>query len=377
MNFPKLKILFEIEDVFRSGEEIDNIFFEAVKEVFSHHYENCEIYRKVCEQENFSPDNLKSYSDISNIPWIMVNVFKKYHLTSVPEEKIVKTFTSSGTSGQKSHISWDEDSFKRQSLMRENIIKNFGLITSSKVNYLCFTYSPEIAGQKGAAFAHSMYTTFAPAAEKFFAIHPDSEGKEFFDPAECVEHLKKFESTGLALRIVGFPAFAWRTLEYLAKRNIKFDFSHKDSLIIFGGGWKAMADEEIPKDVFNFYVEKYLNIPRSQIRDIYGFVEHGVPYVSCEYGSFHVPIYSRVFVRKPGTLELLPKGEKGLLHMISPYNTAQPNLSILSTDYGILRENCECGRKTPYIELAGRAGISKHQGCAITAAELLKNKRVS
>ncbi len=372
MNFPKLKKLFDIEDALQSGKEIDEIFFEAVKEVFIHHYENCNIYRNVCEQVSFTPESLKNYENISDVPWIMVNVFKKYHLTSIPEEQIVKTFTSSGTTGQRSHISWDEDSFKRQSLMRERIIESYGLKTSSKVNYLCFTFSPEIAGQKGAAFAHSMYTTFAPTAEKFFAIHPDSSGNEFFDPAECVEYLKKFEASGLALRIVGFPAFAWRTLQYLAKRDIKFDFSQKESLIIFGGGWKAMADEEIPKEVFNNYVEKYLGIPKTQIRDIYGFVEHGVPYVSCEHGSFHVPVFSRVFVRKPGTLKLLPKGEKGLLQMVTPYNTAQPNISVLSTDYGILRDNCPCGRKVPYIELAGRAGISKHQGCAITAAELLK-----
>ena len=374
--FKYLSMLFNEKNVLEKDTKIEEIFFFALKEVFTHHYNNCIVYRKLCNQENFYPDSLNNPEDISKIPWIMVNVFKKYHLTSVPDDKIVKTFTSSGTTGEKSHISWDKESFERQKTMRNKIMENYGLITSTKVNYLCFTYSPDIAGDRGAPYAHTMYTNFAPANRKFFAIHSDWEGKEFFDPAECTEILKEFSKTNLPLRIIGFPAFAWKTLQYLAQKNIKFNFSNKDSLIIFAGGWKAMADEEIPKSKFYNYVEKYLGISRTQIRDVYGFVEHGVPYITCEFGNFHVPIYSKVFVRKPGSLKLLTYGEKGMLHMISPYNIAQPNISVLSTDYGIIEKNCKCGRNSDYIILVGRAGIKKHQGCAITAAELLKVKKI-
>jgi phenylacetate-coenzyme A ligase PaaK-like adenylate-forming protein len=133
-----------------------------------------------------------------------------------------------------------------------------------------------------------------------------------------------------------------------------------------------MADEAISKEEFAEYVEEFLGIPGSCIRDVYGFVEHGVPYITCEKGHFHFPIYSRGFIRKPGTLELLKEGEKGLLQVITPYNLAQPNLSVLSTDYAIIKSDCDCGLKSPYILLQGRAGVKKHQGCAISATELLK-----
>lgn len=107
------------------------------------------------------------------------------------------------------------------------------------------------------------------------------------------------------------------------------------------------------------------------LRDIYGFVEHGVPYITCSRGHFHVPIYARAFARRPGTLECLAYGEKGLLHVVSPYNLAQPALSVLSTDYVKIHRGCGCGIETDYLELLGRAGVKKHQGCAITATELL------
>jgi phenylacetate-coenzyme A ligase PaaK-like adenylate-forming protein len=366
-----LDALFRETDALRYGDEADQLFLAAVQEVFRHHYDNCAMYRAFCQQENFSPASLNSMADLPGIPWLMVNVFKRYHLTSVPEQQISKTFTSSGTSGQHSHISWDEASAARQSLMRQRLMESYRLTADQPVNYLCFSYDPQISGSKGAAFAHQMYTTFAPAREIFYAIHGNDRGDQLFDAGECVDRLSAYARNALPLRMVGFPAFAWRTLQELRKRDLRLCFA-ENSLIIFGGGWKTLADEAVSPEIFADHVEHYLGIPRTRIRDIYGFVEHGVPYVSCEAGHFHVPIYSRAFIRRPGTLELLTEGEKGLLQVVSPYNRAQPNLSVLSTDYAMLRSDCACGRQNHYILLQGRAGVKKHQGCAITAGELLK-----
>ena len=60
-----------------------------------------------------------------------------------------------------------------------------------------------------------------------------------------------------------------------------------------------------------------------------------------------------------------------MLQVLSPYNWAQPGLSILATDYARVARGCSCGRRTPYLVTPGRAGVRKHQGCALTASELL------
>jgi len=368
-----LEKLFEIKEVVNHNEEHDAIFLEAVKEAFDYHYQRNEMYRNLADAEAFDIHCIKTLDDLANIPHILVDAFKWYDLLSIDKSEIAATFTSSGTSGQKSHISWNEASQKRQTLMRQRIIESYGLKSDEKVNYLIFAYSPRVSEGKGAAYAHQMYSTFAPANKKEFAIDADKNGKAFFSEELCIEHLTDFKNDGIPLRIVGFPAFIYDTLLHMKAQNIRFKFP-KDSLIIIAGGWKTAQDKFIPFDEFASLTETYLGIGEARIRDVYGFVEHGVPYITCEHHHFHVPIYSRAFTRKPGTMEVLPEGEKGLLQVISPYNTSQPALSILSTDYAVIKSGCACGRNGQYIELKGRAGLKKHEGCAITATELLKER---
>ncbi len=366
-----LNRLFEIKEAVDHTPESDAVFLEAVKEAFRFHYEHNKIYRNLCDAENFDINTVKTTQDLARIPHLLVDAFKWYDLLSIDKSKVTATFTSSGTSGQKSHISWDKDSQQRQTLMRQRIIESYGLKSDEKVNYLIFAYSPQVSEGKGAAYAHQMYTTFAPANKKVFAIDADENGKAFFSEQLCVDAFDEFQKEGLPLRIVGFPAFIYDTLLFMKENNIRFAFP-QESLIIIAGGWKTAEAKSIPFDEFASLTNDYLGIDESRIRDVYGFVEHGVPYITCEHHHFHVPIYSKAFVRKPGTLEVLPEGEKGLLHVISPYNYAQPALSILSTDYAVIRSHCPCGRNGEYIELKGRAGLKKHEGCAITATELLK-----
>ena len=366
--------LFAIKDVLNHTEESDHIFTEAMKEAWDYHYHRNEIFRNICDAEQFDINTVKTPDDTARIPHLLVEAFKWYDLLSVDKSEIVATFTSSGTSGQKSHISWDKGSKERQTLMREHIVESYGLKSDEKVNYLIFAYSPAVSESKGAAYAHQMYATFAPANKKVFAIDADENGKAFFSEKRCTDTFTDYQKDGIPLRIVGFPAFIYDTLLFMKANNLRFRFP-KDSLIFIAGGWKTAEKESIPFDEFADLTKEFLGIDEHRIRDIYGFVEHGVPYMTCEHHHFHVPVYSRAFIRKPGTLELLPEGEKGLLHVVSPYNLAQPAISILSTDYAVVRSGCACGREGQYIELKGRAGLKKHEGCAITATELLSAKK--
>jgi phenylacetate-coenzyme A ligase PaaK-like adenylate-forming protein len=100
--------LFEIEDALEHTKQSDKIFFEAMKEAFLHHYTHNKVYKNICDNENFDINSVKSYDDLRKIPHIIVDAFKWHDLLSIDKSKIVATFSSSGTSGQKSHISWDE-----------------------------------------------------------------------------------------------------------------------------------------------------------------------------------------------------------------------------------------------------------------------------
>ncbi|MCC7439990.1 MAG: hypothetical protein IT285_00055 [Bdellovibrionales bacterium] len=154
------------------------------------------------------------------------------------------------------------------------------------------------------------------------------------------------------------------------ERPVKFA---PGSLMMTGGGWKAAEDKKVTREEFRRRVSEFFGIPDAMLRDGYGMAEHSAPYMECSHHRFHIPVYNRVIARDPVTLNALPAGEPGLLELICPYNTQMPNLAILSTDIGkVDSEPCGCGVAAPTFTLMGRAGLTKHKGCAITASEAVQ-----
>ena len=131
-------------------------------------------------------------------------------------------------------------------------------------------------------------------------------------------------------------------------------------------------DQEVTKDAFKDRIERVLGIPRQNLRDLFGMVEHGIPYVDCEAGRLHVPIYARAMVVDPESLQPVKDGEEGLLYLMTPYLSSYPSISLLTTDKAVIETDCPCGRPGKTFRVVGRAGLAKHKGCAITALDLLK-----
>lgn len=362
--------LFRIRSAFDYA-ATEDLFLESVREMFDWQLTHSQIFRGICEQHHFTLSELRTVDDVLRIPHIIVTAFKERKLLSVPESEIIRTFTSSGTTGQQSQINWDRTSMERQSFMRDAIVESYGLVDQTqKVNYLIFSYEPAVSGTRGAAHTHSAYSKYAPAAEVYYAIRADAAGEPEFKIDGCIAALERFAASGLPLRVTGFPAFSYVTLRGLDQRGVRFQFP-AESVLFSGGGWKNYTGQTITMDEYADLVHRVLGIHRSRIRDIYGMVEHGVPYLTCECGHFHVPIYSRVAAVSPRTMELLPDGEVGLLKLVTPYIRSTPALSVLSTDLGQTESHCPCGRPGRYIVLRGRGGVKKYAGCGISAAQLL------
>jgi len=101
--------------------------------------------------------------------------------------------------------------------------------------------------------------------------------------------------------------------------------------------------------------------------------EHSAPYFECREHRFHVAVFNKLIIRDPETMEPLPKGEQGLMELITPFNAMMPTLALLTTDWAIEdAAPCPCGYNAPTFTLLGRAGISKHKGCAIHAEDIVK-----
>lgn len=353
---------------FEFSPETQSLFLNSFKENALFHYNNHEFTRKFWDYEGFHPDQLKSEEDLGKVPGTMVHLYKEHEFCSVPREDLVLVLTSSGTGGQKSQQFLNQISLDNVKKLALTIHQHLGMASENDYNYLCFTYDPAIANDLGTAFTDELLTNFTGKREVYYAIQWNEDKKDFeLNEQGVVETLKRFAASGTPTRILGFPALLFEVIE---KHQIKLDLG-SESWLQTGGGWKGKADKEIPKTEFRDFIFERLGIPHAHQRDLFGMVEHGIPYVDCEKGNLHIPNFARVYVRSPKDLSVLPKGEKGLLHFLCTYNFSYPAASLLTTDYGRLG-SCDCGLGGDTLILEGRAGISKHKGCALKALELIK-----
>lgn len=358
---------------FDHNEEADAQFLAAMQDNFRRHYRESHTYSTWCDLAGVQPRQIKTYEDIFKVPYIFVTNFKRRRFITGDEGRIKLVLTSSGTAGEKSAIYLDARTLSRITKIVHNIYADFGMVDyETPTNYLAFTYDPRVAKDLGTAFSDKLLTGLTKVGSVHYAILWDKAMGAFeLDRQRCLKALERFAASDRPVRLLGFPALIHDVLdEFCEVQGRRFNFG-PNSWVITGGGWKNKADQEIPKQQFREKVGEWLGIPPSNVRDLYGMVEHGVPYCECEYGEMHVPIYSRVAVRDPATLQILGDGEPGLFHMLTPYLNSFPALSLLTSDVGKLHPSCRCGRNAPRLEVIGRGGVTRHKGCAIAALDVL------
>jgi phenylacetate-coenzyme A ligase PaaK-like adenylate-forming protein len=348
-------------------------FLAAMRAALDFQGKRAPVLKALYKAEGFAPASLKTEKDVARIPFLFVSALKERDLTTLPYSRIALELKSSGTSGQRSRMQLDRGSLMRVRRMAWKVFEGLGLTDLDQAHdYICFTYDPDVAKDLGTAWTDKLLTSFTRKGEIFYTFRWSKAKNDFyFDIDGAVAAMKKCEDAQSLVRLVGFPAFALKLTEEFKKRYGRYPRLNPESSVVTGGGWKTLADEALDKKVYRRILADNLGVPVANVRDLFGMVEHGVPYVDCRLGNFHVPNYGRIIARHPGTLEPLGYGKPGLLQFITPYLTSYPSLSVLSSDFGLVRERCSCGLKGPVLEIHGRAGVKKLKGCAISAATML------
>lgn len=369
-----LETLMADGDVYHLNAEKDAVFADAMREAVRHHRAANPLFAALCARSGFDESQLASVADVHRVPHLFVNALKRHEILSIDRDDVVLNLTSSGTTGQKSQIFFDQGSLDRGLAMVDACFGANGLINrTQEVNYLIFAHDPAHAATRGTSYTDHYMTGFTAKREVHYALQwNDRLGDWEFNLEDCNARLESYAASGVPLRVIGFPAFLHRLIRYRRDQGLpNLDFG-TDSYVLTGGGWKKNEQEAISKEAFHAEVAMALGIPASNTRDGYGLVEHGVPYLECSAHRFHVPHFSRAVARDVATLAPLPPGEPGFLNLITPYLLSMPSISLLTSDLAVVRENCPCGRTTATIEILGRAGTRKNKGCAITAAQLLQ-----
>lgn len=348
------------------------LFNQAMSEITRFHARHTPGYGHWLKAHSVDVDDLDTLDDWSQLPPIFANFFKQHLLLSPTGEDALE-LTSSGTSGQKSRMRYDARSLGAAQYMVERIFAQYGWITPhTPCNYLLLSYEPEPCNTLGTSFTDQFLCGFAPANRVVYALRRNGDSHQF-DLFGVIAALQAFAEEGLPVRIFGFPAFLWETLQRMRATAVQDVQLPAGSLAFFGGGWKTRTSEEVPRQQLYARIQQQLGISTRDCRDGYGAVEHAVPYIECAHHRFHVPVYSKVYVRSAVDFSVLPYGQCGLLNLVSPYISSSPAHAVVMSDLATLHPaaSCDCGLASDWFQLHGRAGTAAARSCAMAASELL------
>jgi hypothetical protein len=333
-------------------------FLQEMKDLTRFHADRCPAYRRILAAAYGGRTNFDCLSDFPAMP---VRLFKEMDLLSQPSELIVKTLTSSGTSGQRpSRIFLDKDTAAAQARALVRIVRSFlgvkrlpmMILDHPGVTQDRNTFSARGAGILG-------FSQFG--SDQTFALQKDTMLPDW----NAIDaFLARY--SGEKILLFGFTFILWQHLLRAAEDcKRKLDFG--DSILIHGGGWKKLEEQKVSNAEFKERLRCTLGI--RSIYNYYGMVEQtGSIFMGCEEGYFHTSDYSEVLVRDPRTLQVQPQGEPGLIECMSTIPRSYPGHILLTEDLGIVggTDGCRCGRRGTFFQVLGRLPSAELRGCSDT-----------
>lgn len=326
------------------------------------HKEKCPQYKKILDSMSYDKEKISSYKDL---PFLPVRLFKELSLKSVPEDEIVKTMTSSGTSGQTvSKIYLDRTTSVNQQKAMVKIVNEF---TGSDRMPMVILDCPSVVKNRKMFSARGAgilgFSVFG--SKKIYALDDNMQ----LDVEGLQEFLGQYKNQKILL--FGFTFMVWqyfyKELVKLKEQGIIFDLSN--GILIHGGGWKKLVSEAVSPGEFHGKLKAVCGLDR--IHDYYGMVEQtGCIYMQCEYGHLHASIFSDVIVRRAEDFSECETGEKGIIQVVSTIPESYPGHSLLTEDEGVIlgEDDCPCGRKGKYFKIFGRLKNAEIRGCSDTFA---------
>lgn len=320
-----------------------------------YHYQNCPAYAGIIRSLY---RNQTDYPCIEEIPYLPVNIFKEISLSSIPEDQVFKTLTSSGTTGHTpSKIILNAVTSQRQAsalaaIMQEYLgIKRLPMLIVDSATAL---KDPKHFSARGAGIVGMSQF----GRDHYYALDDQMQ----LDKDKLSEWLKKH--FGNPIFIFGFTHILW---QYLFKntRPGEFDLSH--AILFHGGGWKKLREHSVDNITFKTQLNNHFKL--HQCHSFYGMVEQtGSIFVECEKGHLHCPSFADIIIRDPITWNPTEMNQKGVIQTLSLLPTSYPGHSLLTEDLGYIIgvDGCPCGRKGKFFWVEGRIPQAEPRGCSDT-----------
>lgn len=352
-----LEELFEIPPYSLDNEHKQKALTDNLRALTEMHYQNCPEYKKILDIMKFDVSKITSCEDL---PFIPVRLFKNYELRSIEKEKVVKTLTSSGTSGQAvSKIFLDATNVKNQTKTLNEIISSF--IGKQRLPLLLL--DTEMIKKD-----RSMYSARGAGIIGFSIFGRDStyalDAEMNIDINKVAEFFEKHEDEPILM--FGYTYMIWQFVVRALEENGR-KFNAKNAVLFHIGGWKKLKDQAVDALEFNRRVQGVLG--NVKVYNYYGMAEQlGSVFVECEHGHMHCSNYSDVIIRRSKDFSVADIKEKGLIELLSVLPTSYPGHVLLTEDEGEILgiDDCPCGRKGKYFKIHGRIKSAELRGCSDT-----------
>jgi phenylacetate-coenzyme A ligase PaaK-like adenylate-forming protein len=338
----------------------ESFFLNRILDIFDHHCDKNEDFNKMMSAVEYKRENITS---ITELPFIPVRLFKMFEFRSVPKEEIIKTMTSSGTTGQAvSKIFLDKRTSSLQTKTLSRIVSSF--LGNTRIPMIIIDCEATIKDRNVFSARAAGITGFSLfASKRIFALNDDMSLN--------LEGITQFlnENKDKTIFLFGFTFIVYQHFyRELLKSSIQFDFSN--SVLIHGGGWKKLISEAVDNNTFKDHLHSICGL--SRIHDYYGMVEQtGTIHVECEMGYLHTSEFSDIIIRDPDDFSPCSIGKEGIIQLLSLLPISYPGQSILTEDLGMIlgEDNCNCGRKGKYFKISGRLKNAELRGCSDTYGE--------
>jgi len=296
-------------------------------------YEKSEFYRRAFRERGIKPSDIKSISDITKIPFTTpIDIQRNTNaFLAVPRERIVRIFTSAGTTGSPKKIFYTKKDMEHMVELSAIGQAMMGIKKGDTCQITLAYGRPSWGGGVIAEMGGQRLGVTVLASGDTLSVE------------EQIQVIKELGSTVLC----GYPSYLHRVTEEASKNEDLTQLGIR-KILIGGMPW--------PESLRKYLQDKW----NAKAYDAYGLTEMslGVAGECIMQNGLHVNEFDFIVeVVDPSTGEQLEAGEKGELVITTLSREGMPILRYRTHDISyLIEEPCGCGQKTCRIgRISGRA----------------------
>ena len=307
---------------------------EALTELHAFHFCRNAAYRAFCRSLGV-PEQVADWRQIPSVPQ---DAFKHADLRSFPPEETIKTFRTSGTTGE----GFGQHHFRTLGVYEEAVREGWRHAGLPAGPFLVIAPHPDEAPHS--SLSH-MLATLAPR-------------EAFIAPGGEID-LDRLRSVTTSVCLLGTALGFLHLCEQLGTEQLVLP---PGSTAMETGGYKG-SGRDISRAELYGSISRTLGIAPEDIINEYGMTELSSQfYARGPHGRHHGPPWARAVVADPVTLQEVGEGETGILLVYDAANVGSVT-GIRTQDLAIRRDGA--------FELLGRDPAALPRGCSRAADEWL------